>query len=283
LISVTNLSLSDSSGRLLVSNATASLPGSRLSVIGGGNGVGKSLLLASMAGRIRLQAGRISGSILIEHCGLAATTDRARVELADYLPQGERKCPDEDAGWSQGRMEILRHLVNQGKSVLFLDDPTCGFETRRHAEWMRVLWEMTRSGRTVVMTTSDMTRCLPWADWALIIEDGRFHVGPAAEFARESRWLYAESGAITRVPPEHSARLKNIVCAHLKLDEATRVRIEQTCMRDYPEHSPITMVLVPGEPGGTWLFTCGVEELSPHVLSVELAAYPKGHTYVPTH
>lgn len=280
MITLSDYSIGEGVPRL--SKVSASIPGARLTIVAGPNGAGKSLLLKAIAGRLPASPHVSSGCILIEHCGSAATTDQGRADLVDYLAQDERGCTSADGGWTEGRVTALRDLVNRGRSVLLLDDPTCGFDTRLHATWMQNLWELSRNGRTIIMAVSDVPRTLPWADWAVLIHQGGLFSGPAAELSREASDLPTARRSAKVLSPAHSAQLKTLVCSHLGLDTASQVHIEQTCMSGYPTKEPLALVSVPEIPGATWVFTCDAEDLSPYLLNAELAAYPKGHTYAPT-
>jgi ABC-type cobalamin/Fe3+-siderophores transport system ATPase subunit len=282
LISFTDYALVNAQGRPILEDINVTLPGSRITVIVGGNAAGKSLLMDAIAGRLQPGIRCISGTILIDQCGSAAVTEQARHELVDHLPQDAEVCRTLDAGWSERRSALLAQLVEHHKPVLLLDDPTCGFDSRRHAAWMQNLWQVSRSGRTVVLATSESARCLPWADWALVVDRRTVTAGPATEVCGQASNSPALPRSLTIIRPDHAAQLKNLVCSHLGLDTPNTVRLEQTCLTDYPMSAPMTLVSVMANPGATWLFPCDAQDLSPHLLSAEMSAYPKGHTYVPT-
>lgn len=281
LISFTDYAVADMQGRRILENIDVSIPGSRLTVIVGRNAVGKSVLMDSIAGRFRSGIQCVSGTILIDQCEFAAVTERSRSELIDHLPQDVGITRELDAGWSERRSALLAQLVDVGKPVLLLDDPTCGFDSRRHAAWMQNFWEASRSGRTIVLATSEGARCLPWADWALVVDNLTVTAGPASEVGSKTGSTPTLPPNLSVIRPDHAAQLKSLVCTHMGLDAPSTVRLEQTCLMDYPVSAPITLVSVLVHPGATWLFQCDAHDLSPHLLSSEMSAYPKGHTYVP--
>jgi len=181
--------------------------GQRLAVLGR-NGVGKSTLLASIAGQTRRHAGTITlGGIDLTGLGGA---ERARAGLG-YVPQGRaifrslsveenltvglkdrpraalaeaydmfpalagrrRHLGGQLSGGEQQMLAIARTLLGR-PGVLLLDEPLEGLAPRLGAEVMAALTRLAAGGETTVILVEQRLRAaLDFAERVLILERGR--------------------------------------------------------------------------------------------------------------
>ncbi len=99
------------------------------------------------------------------------------VGLADRL----RHTPAELSGGQQQRVAIARALVNE-PDVLLADEPTGNLDAQSAVDVMRLLQELNRSGRTIVLVTHDPAMATR-AGRTIRIEDGRI-VAPTPQEVR---------------------------------------------------------------------------------------------------
>ena len=102
----------------------------------------------------------------------AARRERAR-ELLTTLGLGDRldHRPPQLSGGQQQRVSIARALMNGGEIIL-ADEPTGALDSKSGAEVMRLLKDLNRQGRTVLLITHD-PEVAAHADRVVEIRDGR--------------------------------------------------------------------------------------------------------------
>lgn len=97
---------------------------------------------------------------------------RAR-ELADRMGLGERlqHRPAQLSGGQQQRVAIARALAND-PLIILADEPTGNLDSETSAQIMRLLQELNRQGKTIVMVTHEEDMAA-FAGEKLIMKDGR--------------------------------------------------------------------------------------------------------------
>ncbi len=98
---------------------------------------------------------------------------RRALELLDLVGLRERAHhrPGELSGGEQQRVAIARALANDPKIVL-ADEPTGNLDSRSGEQVVRMLADLARQGRTVVMVTHDREMASR-ADRVILLKDGR--------------------------------------------------------------------------------------------------------------
>ncbi len=98
---------------------------------------------------------------------------RRAMELLDLvgLRERARHRPGELSGGEQQRVAIARALANDPKIVL-ADEPTGNLDSRSGEQVVRMLADLARQGRTVVMVTHDREMASR-ADRVILLKDGR--------------------------------------------------------------------------------------------------------------
>jgi ABC-2 type transport system ATP-binding protein len=132
------------------------------------------------------------------------------------------------SGGQMRRVDFALALVGDPE-LIFLDEPTTGFDPAAR----RAAWEVVRSlqdlGKTVLLTTHYLDEAQALCDRVAIIKEGRIVAeGPPAELGASSSryrvaWRSAETGAIeTRETEDPTALLHQLTSAALARGEALR-------------------------------------------------------------
>src|SRR4051812_46501346 len=107
--------------------------------------------------------------------GIPRSTIRERAdELLDFFQLAERRNDKVDplSGGMKRRLTVARALINQPELVL-LDEPTTGLDPQaRHLLWER-LYQLKRTGVTLVLTTHYMDEAEQLCDRLVIMDNGR--------------------------------------------------------------------------------------------------------------
>jgi ABC-2 type transport system ATP-binding protein len=194
----------------------------------GPNGAGKTTTVEILEGYRRRDAGevRVLGTdpahptadwqsrigIVLQGTG---EFDELRVEevvrlFAGYYPRaGDPQAVIEKVGLTEKR-RALTHTLSGGQKrrldvalgivgqpdLLFLDEPTTGFDPEARREFWELIRDLSRSGTTILLTTHYLHEAEELADRVGIIADGRFlavgapgELGGRADAAATVSWL----------------------------------------------------------------------------------------------
>ena len=105
--------------------------------------------------------------------GLGDLRERVRQALAEVGLSGREH--DRVRGFSRGmkqRLAIARATVHE-PTILLLDEPFSGLDAAARAMLSERLRQLRREGRTVILATHDLRRCLELADRFAILNRGR--------------------------------------------------------------------------------------------------------------
>ena len=106
--------------------------------------------------------------------GLDDLKERVRQALAEVGLSGREH--DRVRGYSRGmkqRLAVARATLHQ-PAILLLDEPFAGLDAAACAMLSERLRQLRREGRTVILVTHDLQRCLDLADRFAILNRGRF-------------------------------------------------------------------------------------------------------------
>lgn len=105
--------------------------------------------------------------------GLGDLKERVRQALAEVGLSGRER--DRVRGFSRGmkqRLAVARATLHQ-PAILLLDEPFAGLDAAACAMLSERLRQLRREGRTVILVTHDLQRCLDLADRFAILNRGR--------------------------------------------------------------------------------------------------------------
>ena len=110
-------------------------------------------------------------------------------DFGDYLNRPVGKL----SGGQRRRIDIARALLHRPE-LLILDEPTKGIDVGAKAELYKLMVELSKQGKTIIMITSDMLELLSMSDRVMVMHEGH-QVGiiPHTELTQE-RVLELASG-----------------------------------------------------------------------------------------
>jgi ABC-2 type transport system ATP-binding protein len=242
--------------RTVVDGLDLDLPTGVVAGFVGPNGAGKTTTMAMLLGLVRPSAG--AGTVLgepidrpaaylprvgamvespafypalsgVENLRLFATvgghpTDRipALLEIVGLADRGEDRYRTYSLGMKQ-RLGIAAALLGD-PALLILDEPANGLDPQGVHEMRHLVGSLAHSGRTVLVSSHDLSELEQLCDWLVMIDAGRCrYQGPAEDFLSGTGVLHAR--------PEHAwdaAALHDALAArglHATVD-GDRVRID---------------------------------------------------------
>ncbi|MGI6246884.1 MAG: amino acid ABC transporter permease/ATP-binding protein [Pseudochelatococcus sp.] len=111
--------------------------------------------------------------------------DRARVILAQVgMLVHEHKYPHQLSGGQQQRVAIARALAME-PSILLFDEPTSALDPETVGEVLRIIADLARSGRTMIIVTHEMKFALDVSDRVIFMEKGRVQFDDTPQAMRE--------------------------------------------------------------------------------------------------
>lgn len=194
-------------GNPVLYHLDAGYPAGTITALLGVNGAGKSTLLKLLRGLLR----PTSGQVLIDGQDIAIRSIQDLAPLIGYLPQDpnqllfnptvedelrftlrclrrqgdiagtlesvglvgfESRNPLDLSGGERQRLALAAILVGDPR-ILLLDEPTRGMSRSLKEQLSRLLRELARDGRTIVMATHDLELAAETADLAQVLGDGR--------------------------------------------------------------------------------------------------------------
>src|SRR5215212_9138722 len=222
--------------RAAVENLTIDVPPGVVAGFVGPNGAGKTTTMAMLLGLVRPSAG--TGTVLgdpIEHPAAYLPRVGAMIESPAFYPalsgrenlrmfatigrQPADKVPalldivglgdrgdDRYRTYSLGmkqRLGIAAALLGD-PALLILDEPANGLDPQGVHEMRGLIGSLAHRGRTVLVSSHDLSELEQICDWLVLIEAGRsVYQGPAADFIRSS-------GDELGVVPEHEHDLETL-------------------------------------------------------------------------
>ena len=76
------------------------------------------------------------------------------------------------SGGNQQKVVIAKWLF-QNTEILFLDEPTRGIDVGAKAEIYRLINQMVKEGKTIIMISSEMPEILGMCDRIMVLHEGR--------------------------------------------------------------------------------------------------------------
>ena len=174
----------------------------------GWNAAGKTTLLNLISGLCKPQEGRItyskkkpSVSYLPQNVDLmfVGNTIRNDLALVGLKPDGYPNyvnsfCPDSSPyNLSGGEKQLLAlaKITASSPDIILLDEPTKGLDPNMARVMLEELKRFTKNGKTVIMSTHDLSFAYAAADYCSIMSMGRLTAfKPAEDFFRQNR-LYS--------------------------------------------------------------------------------------------
>lgn len=110
------------------------------------------------------------------------------------------KSPFELSGGEKRRVAIAGILASE-PDILVLDEPTAGLDPIGTKEIMSLFKELNKEGKTIILVTHDMNLVFEYADYCVVMEDGRIvkSVTPKELFLEEEEKYSLETPLISKV------------------------------------------------------------------------------------
>ena len=174
----------------------------------GCNAAGKTTLLNLISGLCKPQEGKISYSVrkpsisyLPQNVDLLFVGNTIRSDLAlvglkpeNYPNYVNSFCPDSspyDLSGGEKQLLALAKITASSPDIILLDEPTKGLDPNMARVMLEELNRFTKNGKTVIMSTHDLTFAYAAADYCSIMSMGRLTAfKPAEEFFRQNK-LYS--------------------------------------------------------------------------------------------
>ncbi|AZN71136.1 ATP-binding cassette domain-containing protein [Georhizobium profundi] len=194
----------------VLQKVTLSIAAGEVVAILGANGAGKSTLAASLAGLLRLKAGRRDGAMggisfqnpdsqfiagsVGEELAAALEAAGARAEAADVAALAERwrlvtlldRHPMQLSEGQKRRLSLALLMAGDRFPLIVLDEPTGGLDAAGTEALMDEVDRLRDSERAVAIVTHDMDFALATAPRWIVVGEGRILVdGPAGELMRD--------------------------------------------------------------------------------------------------
>jgi ABC-type Mn2+/Zn2+ transport system ATPase subunit len=216
--------------RTVLGGVTFAVPRGRRAAVLGPNGGGKTTLFRALTGELQPVAGRV---VAPERCGVVPQTERSRLDFpvsaldvalmgsVSRLPWWRRPgradrvraraalgrvglgaLADEtfgDLSGGQRQRVLLARALVQDASVLLLDEPFSGLDTRSAELVMGLLDELAAEGRTVLVATHDVDQARAW-DLVLCVNRVQVAFGPPEETLTLRTLERTYGGAIVELP-----------------------------------------------------------------------------------
>jgi ABC-type sugar transport system ATPase subunit len=128
--------------------------------------VGDNLMLSS--------ATRCGGNLpgLIDFSKSRALVAR-NVEKLDIRPRGAKDRAVETLSGGNQQKVLLGRAMESGAQVLIFDEPTAGVDIGTKTEIQRLILDLARAGKGIIIVSSEMEEVLALADRILVIREGR--------------------------------------------------------------------------------------------------------------
>ena len=129
--------------------------------------VGDNLILSSSAMKF---SGKFPG--LIDFSKSRALVAR-NVEKLDIRPRGADDRAVETLSGGNQQKVLLGRAMESGAQVLIFDEPTAGVDIGTKTEIQRLILDLARAGKGIIIVSSEMEEVLALADRILVIREGR--------------------------------------------------------------------------------------------------------------
>lgn len=174
--------------------------------------------------------------------GLSAAASRKRAtELLSYfdLTDAAHKRVNTFSGGMRRRLDLALSLV-VGRSVLFLDEPTTGLDTRSRQALWDIILKLASSGVTIFLTTQYLDEADQLADDIAVLTDGRIVARGSADELKSHigdemiEFRDANDKIIRSFPSDGSVKnVKRILDEHIEnVTDCTRISIRRPSMDD---------------------------------------------------
>ncbi|MFF2632884.1 ABC transporter ATP-binding protein [Microbacterium sp. NPDC058021] len=148
------------------------------------------------------------------------------------------------SGGQQRRVDVALGIIGRPE-LLFLDEPTTGFDPQARREFWQLIRGLQEEGTTILLTTHYLDEAAQLADRVAVITRGRLRaIGPVAGFggeqARTPRVTWREGGVLrearTARPWEFTAALAERLGGEPEALEIRRPALEEIYLEMVDEH-----------------------------------------------
>ncbi|MBX3062703.1 MAG: sugar ABC transporter ATP-binding protein [Anaerolineae bacterium] len=126
------------------------------------------------------------------------TLAKRQIEKLEIVPAAPDYTVKNLSGGNQQKVQLGRWLVSDTK-ILILDEPTVGIDVGTKATIYRLLRDLTSTGTSVIIVSSDLEEVLTVADRVLVMANGRITGVFSAQQVTQEQILLAASGEIGEI------------------------------------------------------------------------------------
>lgn len=74
--------------------------------------------------------------------------------------------------FGQKKMVCIASILSMQPEVMVLDEPTAGLDHQHAIQTMQLLEKLHREGKTIILSTHDVSMAYSWADWVVVLRKG---------------------------------------------------------------------------------------------------------------
>jgi cobalt/nickel transport system ATP-binding protein len=137
----------------------------------------KNIGIVFQDANVQLFSANVFQEVSFGPMNLGLSKDEVRKKGEEALTQTDllhlRDKPIHFLSGGQKKRVSIADILAMDPEVIFLDEPTAFIDPKTSSELMSFFDHLNQEGKTIVLSTHDMDKVYPWADYIFVMEDGR--------------------------------------------------------------------------------------------------------------